>query len=52
MFDDLCLILIAIVGASGFKLSLDAGLPVMMLLCGLMFTACVFWMGARSGRNS
>jgi hypothetical protein len=51
MFEDMLLVLIAIVGAVGTKLADDQHLPVMVILCVLIYTASVFWMGVRSCQN-
>lgn len=51
MFEDLMLILIAIASASGFCVADSAHLVFLMIICALIFTATIFWMGVRSGRG-
>jgi len=51
MLEDLILLLGALVGAAGINLSYEIKLIPMVVVCTLLFAACVFWIGVRAGRR-
>jgi hypothetical protein len=51
MIDDLFLLLIAIGSAAGGVVAVDSHLTVLAVLCLMIYTAALFWMGVRSGRE-
>lgn len=52
MFYDMLLVLIAIASASGVVAADSANVFVMAVLCAIIFSASIFWMGVRSERNN
>lgn len=51
MFEDLLLLLGALVGVAGVNISYEINLIPMVVVCTLLSTACVFWMGVRAGKK-
>jgi hypothetical protein len=51
MFEDLLLLLAALVGAASVNVGYKIDSPPLIVVCALLFTTAVFWMGVRAGRR-
>jgi hypothetical protein len=52
MVEDMLLILVVLASAAGIFVAKTANIMGLVLLCAIIYTSAIFWMGVRSGRNN